>query len=147
MDFNTVLISIQNKLPRDGGISGITLKENFNKLSEDKKRQAIDKIVLLNLKNPALVFWVGSFFFGTFGVGRFMIGDTLLGFIRLVIQLIVMFLQVVIDVPEDVPLVVRGFGAILLFINFIWWIVDLFLVGKKLRSQNFAKVHAIFKEL
>lgn len=30
--------------------------------------------------------------------------------------------------------------GLLWLVNWIWWIVDMFLVGKKLRKQNFEKI-------
>ncbi|EKT0454159.1 TM2 domain-containing protein [Campylobacter jejuni] len=72
---------------------------------------------MIKLKSPALVFWVGTFLFGAFGVSRFMIGDRVLGIIY----------------------------GLLWLVNWIWWIVDMFLVGKKLRKQNFEKIANIIQ--
>ncbi|MCR2115927.1 hypothetical protein CUPS3781_07940 [Campylobacter upsaliensis] len=38
MDFNTVLMSIGDKLPRDG-VASITLKDKFEKLSEESQKK------------------------------------------------------------------------------------------------------------
>ncbi|MCR2101427.1 hypothetical protein [Campylobacter upsaliensis] len=97
MDFNTVLMSIGDKLPRDG-VASVTLKDKFEKLSEESQKNAITQLSVLNLKSPALVFWVGTFLLGALGVGRFMI-------------------------------------------------VDMFLVGKKLRKKNYEKISAVFDNL
>ena len=82
MDFNSVLLIIQDKLPKDGA-SSIILKDKFESLSQDKQKDFISKLSQIKLKSPAFVFWVGNFLFGSFGVARFMIGDMMLGFIRL----------------------------------------------------------------
>lgn len=55
MDFNTVLMSIGDKLPRDG-VASVTLKDKFEKLSEESQKNAITQLSVLNLKSPALVF-------------------------------------------------------------------------------------------
>lgn len=70
MDFNSVLSNIGDKLPRDG-LAAITLKEKFERLSEERKKDVLNQLPMLKLKSPALVFWVGTFLFGSFGVGRF----------------------------------------------------------------------------
>lgn len=35
--------------------------------------------------------------------------------------------------------------GLLWLVNWIWWIVDMFLVGKKLRKQNFEKIANIIQ--
>lgn len=82
MDFNSVLLIIQNKLPKDG-VYSVMLKDKFESLSQDKQKDFISKLSQIKLKSPAFVFWVGSFLLGNLGVARFMIGDMILGFIRL----------------------------------------------------------------
>ncbi|EAJ5251812.1 hypothetical protein C1U49_03345 [Campylobacter jejuni] len=109
MDFNSVLFSIGDKLPKDA-TSTVTLKEKFDRLNEDKQKEVVAQLPMIKLKSPALVFWVGTFLFGAFGVGRFMIGDWVLGLIRLGITIVAMFL-----------------------------------VGKKLRKQNFEKIANIIQ--
>lgn len=110
MDFNTVLMSIGDKLPRDG-VASITLKDKFEKLSEESQKNAITQLSVLNLKSPALVFWVGTFLLGALGVGRFMIGDMVL-----------------------------GFALFFLIVGVVWWMVDLFLVYQKAKRQNYEKI-------
>lgn len=137
MDSHLLFTQIQNKLPSD--IAKIaTLKDKFDALSEPKQKNAASKIASLELKSPALVFWLGTFFLGGWGVGRFMIGDTLLGFIRLALAL----LGIVLALNAVRPLML-----LLAIVQWIWWIADMFLVGLKLREQNYQKVlHAIESE-
>ncbi|WP_096024067.1 hypothetical protein [Campylobacter lanienae] len=127
MDFNSVLLIIQNKLPKDGASSAI-LKDKFESLSQDKQKDFISKLSQIKLKSPAFVFWVGNFLFGSFGVARFMIGDMMLGFIRLGLVILDIFIELSFN------------NASILLVIWIWWIVDLFLVGKKLRKQNLEKI-------
>ncbi|BEK16914.1 hypothetical protein B11000_04060 [Campylobacter jejuni] len=61
MDFNSVLSNIGDKLPRDG-LAAITLKEKFERLSEERKKDVLNQLPMLKLKSPALVFWVGLFY-------------------------------------------------------------------------------------
>lgn len=127
MDFNSVLLIIQNKLPKDGA-SSVMLKDKFESLSQDKQKDFISKLSEIKLKSPAFVFWVGNFLLGNFGVARFMIGDMMLGFIRLGLVILDIFIELSFN------------NASILLVIWIWWIVDLFLVGKKLRKQNLEKI-------
>ncbi len=127
MDFNSVLLIIQDKLPKDG-VSSAILKDKFESLSQDKQKDFISKLSQIKLKSPAFVFWVGSFLLGNLGVARFMIGDMLLGFIRLGLVILDIFIELSFN------------NASILLVIWIWWIVDLFLVGKKLRKQNLEKI-------
>ncbi|EAL3911264.1 hypothetical protein A0Z32_05565 [Campylobacter upsaliensis] len=144
MDFNMVLMSIGDKLPRDG-VASVTLKDKFEKLSEESQKNAITQLSVLNLKSPALVFWVGTFLLGALGVGRFMIGDMVLGFARLVLTVlgIVVAIFYASSMNDFVGLLYR----LLALTNWIWWIVDMFLVGKKLRKKNYEKISAVFDNL
>lgn len=126
MDFNSVLLIIQNKLPKDG-VSSAILKDKFESLSQDKQKDFISKLSQIKLKSPAFVFWVGNFLLGNLGVARFMIGDMILGFIRLGLVILDIFIELSFN------------NASILLVIWIWWIVDLFLVGKKLRKQNLEK--------
>ncbi len=127
MDFNSVLLIIQDKLPKDG-VSSAILKDKFESLSQDKQKDFISKLSQIKLKSPAFVFWVGNFLLGNLGVARFMIGDMLLGFIRLGLVILDIFIELSFN------------NASILLVIWIWWIVDLFLVGKKLRKQNLEKI-------
>ncbi|EAH7563787.1 hypothetical protein DDI98_07380 [Campylobacter jejuni] len=139
MDFNSVLSNIGDKLPRDG-VAAITLKEKFERLSEERKKDVLNQLPMLKLKSPALVFWVGTFLFGPFGVGRFMIGDMVLGFVRLAFVIIPIIFNIVASKS------LQNIAYILVIVNWtIWWIVDMFLVGKKLRKQNYEKIANIIQ--
>lgn len=130
-DTSTIMMMVQDKLPKDM-VSLSNLRDKLDKLSDAKREELAQKLPMLKLKSPALVFWVGSFLFGNFGVGRFMIGDTLLGGIRLGLTLLGMFV------------IAAGFGEVfektLQLAVWIWWIVDLFITGKKLRKKNLDKI-------
>ncbi|MEE3745081.1 hypothetical protein [Campylobacter porcelli] len=131
MDFNSVLLIIQDKLPKDGA-SSVILKDKFESLSQDKQKDFISKLSQIKLKSPAFVFWVGNFLLGNLGVARFMIGDKILGFIRLGLAILNIYIELSsynTEYPKSIALII-----------WIWWIVDLFLVGKKLRKQNFEKI-------
>ncbi|EOX1264991.1 hypothetical protein ACPDI4_001534 [Campylobacter upsaliensis] len=144
MDFNTVLMSIGDKLPRDG-VASVTLKDKFEKLSEESQKNAITQLSVLNLKSPALVFWVGIFLLGALGVGRFMIGDMVLGFARLILT--VLGIVVGIFYASSMNDFVGLLSGLLTLANWIWWIVDMFLVSKKLRKKNYEKISAVFDNL
>ncbi len=131
MDTNSIIAMLQNKLPKNQA-EHIVLRDKLDKMSEAKRDEfAKTTLLMLNLKSPTKVFWLGSFLFGTFGVGRFMIGDKVLGGIRLAL-----FLLIIVAGMLGFAIV----SSVLNVISWIWWIVDLFIVGPKLRRQNLAKV-------
>lgn len=135
-DTNTIMMLVQDKLPKDM-TSLSNLRDRLDKLSDAKREELMQKLPTLNLKSPALVFWVGSLLFGNFGVGRFMIGDTLLGGIRL--GLFILYLTsgffAFISVTAGITI-----GSIAVIAMWIWYIVDLFITGKKLRKKNLDKI-------
>lgn len=155
MDTNTIMLAIQDKLPQDMQ-SQAQVRERLEKLSDDKRNDLMRNLPNLKLKSPALVFWVGSFLFGNFGVGRFMIGDIGLGIVRLVLLIIGIICDLIglagmdggmlLDDGEEALEATLGggimatLGGIFMLITTIWWIVDLFIVGKKLRVQNMQKI-------
>ena len=141
MDTNSILLMLQDKLPKDIQSQQL-LREKLDNLNDAQRDELMLKLPSLNLTSPALVFWVGSFLFGNFGVGRFMIGDTLLGGIRLGIWIILTLIATF--SPDKAKIGVVVIAMLLLFVMWIWWIVDLFLTGKKLRKKNLNKIlHAI----
>ena len=137
MDTNSILLMLQDKLPKDIQSQQL-LREKLDNLNDAQRDELVQKLPFLNLKNPVLVFWVGSFLFGHFGVGRFMIGDTLLGGIRLGIWIILTLIATF--SPDKAKIGVVVIAMLLLFVMWIWWIVDLFLTGKKLRKKNLNKI-------
>ncbi|MGX3045386.1 hypothetical protein [Helicobacter sp. T3_23-1056] len=137
MDTNSILLMVQDKLPKDIQSQQL-LREKLDNLTDAQRDELALKLPSLNLTSPALVFWVGSFLFGNFGVGRFMIGDMLLGGIRLGIWIILtLFATFVLD---DAEFGVKLIALLLALVAWIWWIVDLFLTGKKLRKKNLNKI-------
>lgn len=145
MDTNSILLAVQEKLPKDIQ-SRQMLQDRLDKLSDSQRNELAQKLPLLKLKSPALVFWVGSFLFGSLGVGRFMIGDMLLGGIRLALT-IIMYVLISVGTADMVDKAPYGevstlyiISLVLNLIVVIWWIVDLFLTGKKLRNNNLNKI-------
>ncbi len=97
----------------------IALMALKDKISEEgllllSARENVDfsKIILLDFKSP-LVGLILGFFFGVFGVDRFYKGDIFLGIIKIFIN----------------P-----------FTLGIWWLVDLFLVYRGIKKDNFQKI-------
>ena len=79
---------------------------------------------------------------GNLGVARFMIGDMMLGFIRLGLTILGIFIGIFIELSSfnNNTEYLEFISGFILLISWIWWIVDLFLVGKKLRKQNLEKI-------
>lgn len=96
--------------------------QNSSKLPADKmllvverlKNMSDERFIMLqstSLTNPVVV-WVVSFLFGCLGIDRFLVGSVGAGIVKL--------------------LTVGGLG--------IWWFIDLFLIVKAVKEQNFKKL-------
>ncbi len=147
MDIKRIISLIDNLLPKDAIYK---IKNDIDKLSQEQQEMVCEKIQTLapTLPSPRVVFWFGSFAFGSLGVGRFMIGDKLLGFIRLSLCLLGWTTVMFISPLDDYDNKTAGFiYCIDLIVMIIWWIVDLFIVGKKLRQKNLDKILSIINEV
>ena len=136
MDTYLILEEIKGKMPR-GKVGKATLAElqsRLDSLNDSQRSEAFLRIQDAKLKTPIIVD-ICNFFFGNFGVGRFMIGDIGLGIGRLVYSLVALGASGIAD-DEESNMVANG----LLFFMWGWWLVDLFLVLKKVRMQNLRKV-------
>ena len=136
MDSNMILMSVQDKLPKDF-LEQQQLKEKLDSLDEKSRDEFMAKIPMLGLKSPAFVFWIANFCFGW-------LGDMVLGGVRL--ALVVIFFVFSVIVAGDSNSVLARLGSLCLFIIMVWNIVDLFLVGKKLRKQNLNKLLSILPQ-
>lgn len=136
MDANSILMSVNDKLPNNDPLAVDMLRQKLEKLNDTQKQNVMQQLSFAKLKSPAFVFWVGNFLFGSFGVARFMIGDTILGIVKLAIVILGMIGAIFMG--ENSP--VTGFS---IAVANIWWIIDLFLVGPKLRRKNLAKINSI----
>lgn len=96
--------------------------QNSSKLPADKMVLVVEKLKTMSderfimlqsksLTSPVVV-WVVSFFFGYLGIDRFMVGSVGAGVVKL--------------------LTGGGFG--------IWWFIDLFLIGKAAKENNYKKL-------
>ncbi|PAF50265.1 hypothetical protein BKH43_05020 [Helicobacter sp. 13S00401-1] len=143
MDTNAILLNLSGKLPKDSIALGI-LKEKLDKLSDKQRDEFYQKVIMARLKSPSLIFWVGSFLFGSLGVGRFMVGDILLGIIRLALSIVFIVLTLVDKTNlENYNFMLTSsdasVGGMLLWAIKAWWFIDLFLVGKRARDLNMKK--------
>lgn len=145
MDSNMILMSVQDKLPKDF-LEQQQLKEKLDSLDEKSRDEFMAKIPMLGLKSPAFVFWIANLFFGWLGVARFMIGDMILGGVRLALVVIFFILYVYGTIAGGSNTALGIIIALCYFTIIIWNIVDLFLVGKKLRKQNLNKLLSILPQ-
>lgn len=157
MDSSQILMMLNEKLPKDNPMVVQALSEELKSLDSKQLDSVMQGLTVANLKSPSLVFWVGSFMFGSFGVGRFMIGDSVIGAVRLCITIAYIICLMVSSTitseiitsdyaSEEMAVGAIGWliiGCFLGFVAWVWWIVDLFLVGKKLRNQNMQKVQQV----
>ena len=86
MNANSIVLMLQDKLPKDFALLKM-LEDKLASLDEKKLNELAQKLPSLNLKSPAIVFWVGSLIFGAFGVNRFMTGQIWLGVLKLALFL------------------------------------------------------------
>ena len=86
MNANSIVLMLQDKLPKNFALLKM-LEDKLASLDEKKLNELAQKLPSLNLKSPAIVFWVGSLIFGAFGVNRFMTGQIWLGVLKLALFL------------------------------------------------------------
>lgn len=140
MDTNSILLAVQDKIPKDIQ-SRQMLQDRLDKLSDSQRNELVQKLPLLKLKSPALVFWVGSFLFGVFGVGRFYKGkgvDIALGiaFIIGVCVVCAMLGYGLFSESEVIPIV----SCVLVVIYTIAVYVDSYFVYRGIQSDNLLRL-------
>ncbi|MWV63178.1 hypothetical protein DCO58_00240 [Helicobacter saguini] len=146
MDSSAILMMLNDKLPKDNPLIMQTLNNELKALNDKQLSEVMQKITIANLKSPTKVFWLGSFLFGNLGVGRFMIGDNIIGGVRLALLIIYVLLGGAVEAYQDDAHAMLGASVLAIVFGlavFIWWVADLFLVGKKLRNINLQKVQEI----
>lgn len=154
MNLNLLLLQITPLIPKDTLTQNL-IKEKLEKLDEAQRSEFALNLNLLKLKSPKLVFWLGSVLLGNFGVGRFMIGDIFLGLLRLfclclslsfIFYALSEFLAFLLSENEEHLSQMLGsfvLGFIFVVVLNLWWLIDMFLVDKKLRKQNLEKISAL----
>lgn len=120
MDANIALMMISDKIPSQ---SLTLVQEKLKNSSEDK----INNIATLNFKSHIVGLILG-FFLGIFGADRFYKGDIKLGLLKLLTWII------------GVITIWIFIGSFILFILWIWCIVDYFLVWKGIKKDNLKKI-------
>lgn len=107
-----------------GEANSILLLEMFKRLNQNGKNYFTNLMLSsVELKSPMLAF-VLNIFLGTLGVARFYIGDFKRGAIYLICLIIGQFI----------------FGIFAL-VPLIGWIIDIFMIIKTTREQNFAIIN------
>lgn len=74
MDTTNILLMLQTKLLKNPIVLQ-NLQQKLDKLDDNGRQQFLLQINLLELKNPNLTLWIGSFLFGNPGVSNFMIAE------------------------------------------------------------------------
>lgn len=143
MDSESIVLSIQDKLPKD--LLATALKGKIDNLNDTQRSNLVANLPLLKLKSPTFVFWVGSFLLGAWGVGRFMAGRKLEGFLVLGLWLLYVILAsigstidnaILLKVAQTISYAVSGM-----------WILGLITTGKHLRKKNLEKVDLLIDSI
>lgn len=137
MDTNFIISEVKYKL-LEGRMYKATLAElqsRLDSLSDKQRSDVFLKIQDAKLKTPLIIFMC-NFLVGTLGVGRFMIGDWGIGIGRLALFLIWCVTGALNDGSAEMKIVDMSFAIFV----WGWWIVDIFLVDKKVRMQNLRKI-------
>lgn len=112
MDTNSILMSIQDKLPKDG-MAVINLREKLERMNDAERKNFSDKLLAAKLKNPTTGL-ILSIMLGGLAVDRFYVGDIGLGILKLILSMIV--------------------------IGLVWCIIDWFKIPKRIRQDNYNKI-------
>ncbi|EMX1713539.1 TM2 domain-containing protein [Campylobacter coli] len=123
MDINTVLMMISDKIPSN---SLPLVQDKLKNASEDK----INSLAILPFKSHIIGLILGLFL-GAFGIDRFYKGDIGLGIAKLITWLV------------GVITIWIYIGGLILFVLWIWCIVDWFLVWKGIKKDNLNKILAV----
>lgn len=145
MDYNIFLLSVQDKVDKED-LS--TLKIKFNNLQN--KEKVLSDLILLPLQDPIKPL-IASIICGTFllwwlAIDRFMIKDYALGALRAILSILscalfLIWLDISIDYDDDIIIVsLLVIAVAFLLFSIVWWVVDLFLVYKKIKKQNYIKI-------
>lgn len=112
MDTNSILMSMQDKLPKDG-VAMMHLREKLDKMSDTDRKSFSDKLMMLKLKNPTT-----GVICAIFCVERFYLGSIGLGILFLILKQL----------------------ACMILIGLIWWIIDIVNISKKIREYNYQQI-------
>ncbi|TBR79881.1 hypothetical protein DU474_02680 [Campylobacter novaezeelandiae] len=143
MNDNVFLLNIQDKINQED-LFNIRMK--FEQLQN--KKEILSNLVFLKLQDPIKPL-IASIISGCLGLGflaldRFMMKDYILGSLRLVLSLFpcILFLILGTNYEQDTDLseIFFVFFCIFLICGIIWWGVDLFLVYKKIKKENYNKI-------
>lgn len=129
-----IFLNIKDKIPSS---SHYHVNEKIKSLNEEQKNE----ISMLELKNP-IIGLVFSVSLGFFGADRFYKGNIGLGVGKLVIfvlYLLFLFLADTLDNVEDYEQMLT-LSTTLFLIDFIWVTIDIFLVFKGIKKDNFEKI-------
>lgn len=142
MDANLILMMVQDKLPKDP-MSVMNLRDRLGKMSDAKRDELARQLPILGLKNPTLVFWVGSFLFGYFGVGRFYKGDIGRGLLYILCFVVVFVFLTITNFAANefndgvAALYIFAYFLFLAFIAVVY--LDCYLIYKGIQKDNFVK--------
>lgn len=145
MDYNIFLLSVQDKVDKED-LS--TLKLKFENLQN--KEKALSDLILLPLQDPIKPL-IASIICGTFllwwlAIDRFMIKDYALGALRAILSILscalfLIWLDISINYDDDIAIVyLLVIAAMFLLFSIAWWVVDLFLVYKKVKNKIIIKL-------
>ena len=139
MNVDAVISAVKNYIPEDYDSLKL-LEERVGKLSDEERDNFVSKILpQLGLITSRQVLTT-HFFFGLFGYGRAIANDWVEAVIRLLALIFgsLLFFGIV-DLWFSADRA-RRFGRGLLIIVAICWLMDFYLLGKKVRTENLEKI-------
>ncbi len=145
MDYNIFLLSIQDKINHEDYLN---LKVKLEQLQN--KDRFLSNLSFLQLQNPItpLISSIicACFALGWLSIDRFIIKDFALAALRVILSFWcwAIFLFLAVDYENNGALGTSEIFLILsmlfLLLGVIWWAIDLFLVYKKVKKQNYNRI-------
>lgn len=136
MDTNSILMMLQDKLPKDP-MSTMNLRDRLDKMSDEQKGKFNSSLAMIKLKSHVVGLVLGLFL-GVVGADRFYKGDIGMGIAKLVLYILGYVLLIFGASSYSTALMV--IGGIMIFAAGVWVLVDWFLVWKGIKKDNLNKI-------
>ncbi|EOB2175737.1 hypothetical protein ACIMK4_001567 [Campylobacter upsaliensis] len=147
MNEKIVLLGIKDKITEGDFLTLSAILENMPEEKQKRVLQALLYCPLINPITPLIASIIAGFASaGWLALDRFIVKDYFLAFLRVFVSfilcLICFFLGIYLEEEGEIigSEIFLGFTLFFLIVGVVWWIVDLFLVYKKAKRQNYEKI-------